>query len=199
MSSAFPPNPQFAKDWKEWANQMVEYIQDRGQVVPQAVLLQHQTDSDISKATTDGILMYDPVSQQPVYARNGAWEPMVTESAFSDPAIYGGADLDVMVLSLTWTPVPLLNEDIPPEAGVYQIIIGVTLTGTNNNAIAQFRWVWDGGSAVGDVIAVGNRAEVFVSTTSFVNRGVNLVLEATGVNATILSGDIAITHIGYAP
>jgi len=54
VSNQFPPNPQFAKDLQEWANQLVEFIQDRGQVIPQAVLLEHQTDSAIYKATTEG-------------------------------------------------------------------------------------------------------------------------------------------------
>ncbi len=201
--SRVPPSPYSASNWQDWANQMLEYIQDsspsQAAVSPRPVFLEHKIPSVPASAATDGIMMYDPVSGEPVYSVNGEWEKMVTETALSDPFIGGSADIDLLILSGTWTDVPISNSTIPdPVTGsVYQVSVEVVVTGTSGGATAQFRWIWDTGTDTGGVINIGNNADVYLSTTQFVPAGANLRLQATGVSSTITGGKISINHVGY--
>ena len=77
-----PPSPYSVSSWQDWANQMLEYIQDsspsQAAVAPRPVFLEHKIPSVPASAATDGILMYDPLSGEPVYSVNGEWKPMTS-------------------------------------------------------------------------------------------------------------------------
>lgn len=71
-----PPSPT-GVDLYTWATQIYQYLQDRASVMqenlPRPVLLLHQTADSLARATTAGVLMYDPVSKEPVYSSDGQW------------------------------------------------------------------------------------------------------------------------------
>jgi hypothetical protein len=83
---ALPPFPS-GGNWREWARQLVEYLQNRdlsqAETLPQPVFLQHQILPDMSRAFQDGILMYDPALQSPVYSHNGQWKTFDTTTSIS--------------------------------------------------------------------------------------------------------------------
>jgi hypothetical protein len=58
------PNPKTAPDWREWAEQMLRYLDAtdgrEGEVLPAPVLLQHQDATIIARAVTDGLMMFAP-------------------------------------------------------------------------------------------------------------------------------------------
>lgn len=71
-AGTLPPFP--GKDLNEWARKIYAYLNDQSQekmIKSGPVLLQHRTSGE--KATTDGIMMYDPQLGEPVYSKNGAW------------------------------------------------------------------------------------------------------------------------------
>ncbi len=80
MTNRLPPTP-YGSDWQTWALQLVEYLNDAGrdtEVIPKVVQLQHMTLPRMEKAVTEGILMYDPVSQAPVISINKVWVNIIT-------------------------------------------------------------------------------------------------------------------------
>lgn len=73
-----PPAPTGATNLQAWAQQVYTYLLDqqfgRKEIVASPVFLSHMTGQE--KATTDGILMYDPVDKQVVVSVDGAWKPI---------------------------------------------------------------------------------------------------------------------------
>lgn len=69
--------PTFYGNLSEWAQRLQEYLLDRdlsrGETLPQPILLEHQTTKELARATTDGVLMFDPVQQRPVYSYGKVW------------------------------------------------------------------------------------------------------------------------------
>jgi len=104
MSRTPPPFPQ--GDIKLWSRQLYDYLLSLSDIKqslePTSVLLSHRLISAQERAVTDGLLLYDPVYQTPVYSRNGAWYPLSTEPrlvfrqaatfATNGPAIVAGGD-----------------------------------------------------------------------------------------------------------
>ena len=112
-----PPYPQ--DDWKNWALQMVEFLQDRsprkGEVIPRVLSLQHQVGTELERAVGDGILMFDPVVGHPVVSIGGIWAPLgfvnvLFHEELPAPLLITEAEGVVDVITLT---VP----DLPP--GLY--------------------------------------------------------------------------------
>ena len=79
MTRRTAPSPQAASDWREWAYDMVEYIQSRGTLVPQTVQLEHQLPAEIARATHDGLVMWEPTDERPLVSVDGQWVKLVTE------------------------------------------------------------------------------------------------------------------------
>ena len=88
-----PPYP--GNNWRDWALRMVEFIgrpQPRStETLPEAILLAHRRDGD--RATTPGIMMYDPVLGMPVFSRDGTWHNTATAAT--------EAELRDMITALT--------------------------------------------------------------------------------------------------
>jgi len=116
MSVVLPPNPTQFRSIEDWANQMYEWQLANTTigttVEPAAVLLAHQTGDE--RAATDGILMYDPVTQEPLVASDGAWVPITTLPSYTAAQI----------------------ADIGHEANTRNKVAGRAVLDTTNNAIA---------------------------------------------------------------
>lgn len=71
MNKGTPPQP--IGNLHAWALQLVEWLasEEPQEVTANPVLLQHKAGGE--KAATDGLVMYDPTLQEPVYSKNGAW------------------------------------------------------------------------------------------------------------------------------
>lgn len=83
-----PPFPSEG-DWRDWANRLYEYLSDPGardeEILPKPLLLQHQTKAVLSRASVDGLVMFDPTLQQIVYSSEGAWIPINPEAPIPPP------------------------------------------------------------------------------------------------------------------
>lgn len=116
MSVVLPPNPAQFRSIEDWANQMYEWQLANttiGTVVePAAVLLAHQTGDE--RAAVNGILMYNPVTQEPMVASAGAWVPITTLPSYTATQI----------------------ADITHEANTKNKVAGRAVLDTTNNAIA---------------------------------------------------------------
>jgi hypothetical protein len=73
-----PPFPN--RDLNLWAKQLYEYLiaqsPVRGSVEPTPILLPHITDGQLPRAVTDGVLLYNPTTEQAVISIDNAWEPL---------------------------------------------------------------------------------------------------------------------------
>lgn len=80
MTSQLPPNPQRFPNLRGWAEQLYRFLEQSqpiaNRVEPQSVLLAHRTGGVSERASTDGLLLYDPVTRSVVVANNGIWEPV---------------------------------------------------------------------------------------------------------------------------
>lgn len=75
-----PAAPTAVSGLLRWAEQLIKYLSsesDRSRVDPRPVVLMHK--DDISKAVTDGTLMYDPMAQRVVVAIDGQWVPLALQ------------------------------------------------------------------------------------------------------------------------
>lgn len=83
MTVRLPPNPKYFPSLTEWANKLYEYFANQAEVQqpvnPQPVLLPHRVDSEMERATTAGILLYDPVNGFPVISKNDAFKAILLE------------------------------------------------------------------------------------------------------------------------
>lgn len=85
MSNNSPPYP--SGDLRVWAEQLYSWILN-DEVTPDTILLEHQTDGERPRATTAGMLMFDPSIAAPVYSESGAWRRFAGATAgpvFPDP------------------------------------------------------------------------------------------------------------------
>ena len=79
LKRSLPPFAPTSRNLLEWATRMHEFITDVGveaSVPPQSVLLRHQIPSQLSRATEDGIMEFDPSIEAPVISHGGLWNPM---------------------------------------------------------------------------------------------------------------------------
>lgn len=71
------PDPDSFKDIRAWAKELTNYFQQErvtGLLQKDPVLLPHQVANQISRATVDGIMMFDPSAQAPVVSIGGIWQ-----------------------------------------------------------------------------------------------------------------------------
>ena len=68
-----PPYP--GSDWRAWANELVNFLMQQNdsfaEKTPQTVQLEHMRGGE--KALTDGMIMYDPDSEEVVVSKGGVW------------------------------------------------------------------------------------------------------------------------------
>lgn len=79
MSRAQPPSPQQFRTIEEWATEFYEFYLSQTRIReendPLPVLLAHRTDGGLERATTNGIMLFDPIYDTMVVSENGKWEP----------------------------------------------------------------------------------------------------------------------------
>ena len=93
---------------------MHEFITDVGieaAVQPQSVLLRHQVPSQLSRATVNGIIEFDPVTKTPLISIDGVWQPiMIAPTIVYDvlpaPVVVLESDGLVDILTLTIVDLP---------------------------------------------------------------------------------------------
>lgn len=74
------PSPVTAPDWKTWALQLIETLENTPEVSqannPAPVLLNHFQDSITHRPDPAGILMFDPATSQVLVSANYTWTPL---------------------------------------------------------------------------------------------------------------------------
>lgn len=87
-----PPSP-IGVNLHVWANNLVEYLNDAlgdsSENLPNTVLLPHLMDAYRQSAAQDGILMYDPAIETPVFSKDKDWLGFVTTDANGDTTLPG--------------------------------------------------------------------------------------------------------------
>lgn len=85
MPQGLPPSPAQFRSIEEWAQQFYDYYlaetRNQQENDPLPVLLAHQTPSQLHRATTDGVLMYDPATGHPVVSKNGQWVKLALDTS----------------------------------------------------------------------------------------------------------------------
>jgi len=75
VSRAEFPDPSAYSTWQDWAGATRGVLEARGRdserVEPKVILLEHRT--QLSRATTDGILMFDKAIDQVIVSIDGQW------------------------------------------------------------------------------------------------------------------------------
>lgn len=69
------PPPQFNGNLQDWATRLVSYLirtQEQDETKLRAVNLRHRI-ADVDKAIQDGVLMFEPGFERPVFSQNGQW------------------------------------------------------------------------------------------------------------------------------
>ena len=193
MSRQLPPYP--SGDLRQWATQLVEYLQNRdgveSEVIPAPVALSHRIGQE--RALQDGVLMYNPELGRAELTVSGEWLPIA-----HDVAVAFTNQINGLVLTDPYQPLVFQSPLPPLPAGTYSVSIQLRVTGTGGAAFFQLR-ITEGGTPVAE--GVENSLEngevayvpipFIVSTTSG-----DLALEARGNNATIETGVVTITRIG---
>jgi len=85
------PDPDNFQDIRAWAKEVTQHFQRdsvTGMLQKDPLLLQHQVDSQLSRATVDGVLMLDPTNQAVVVSAGGVWKAIISGNI---AAIEGGA------------------------------------------------------------------------------------------------------------
>jgi hypothetical protein len=83
--SKYPPPPQSFSDWKAWAVALGNYLAKSSSINeptnPQPIQLAHRLNTaagnlGLERATTDGLLMYDPALGRVVVSVGGIWKSL---------------------------------------------------------------------------------------------------------------------------
>lgn len=78
-----PPSPAQFRSTEEWARQFYEFYISETRIQqdndPLPVQLPHRTDGIMERATTPGVLLYDPIQKTPVYSENNIWNPIAMD------------------------------------------------------------------------------------------------------------------------
>jgi len=123
MTGRLPPNPSAFRSLNEWASQLYEFFLAQSRVGertdPTPVLLAHQTGGE--RAAVNGILIYDPVTKEPLVASVGVWTPITALPSYTAAQI----------------------ADISHEVNTRNKVVGRAVLDTTNNAIA----IANGGAA----------------------------------------------------
>ena len=111
---SLPPFAPTSSTLLEWAVRMHEFLSDTGaeaEVLPQSVLLRHQTPNILSRAAVDGIVEFDPVTKTPIISIDGVWQPImiaptIVYEVLIAPLIVADTDglVDVITLSIADLP-----------------------------------------------------------------------------------------------
>ena len=85
-----PPNPAQYRSVAQWASQMYEFLSSQTEVGasvdPQPVLLPHMVNGVTARATTEGILLYNPTTSNVVVSINNEFVPIISENDVLSPA-----------------------------------------------------------------------------------------------------------------
>tara|TARA_R110000744_G_scaffold247917_1_gene364359 strand:+ start:118 stop:372 length:255 start_codon:yes stop_codon:yes gene_type:complete len=80
MPIRLPPNPKQSRSIEDWADKYYQYIMAETANAaindPRPILLAHKVDSARTSASTDGVLMYDPVVGNVTVSKGGVWLPL---------------------------------------------------------------------------------------------------------------------------
>lgn len=77
MTQGLPPNPSRFRSIDQWARQFYDYFVSDARVEeendPLPVLLPHRGSGIAERAATEGVVLYDPVTQEAIISKDGAW------------------------------------------------------------------------------------------------------------------------------
>jgi hypothetical protein len=83
--SKYPPPPSSYADWKQWATQLTLYLAKSSDIKeptnPQPIQLAHKlaataSNLGLERATTDGLMLYDPALGRVVISVGGVWKSL---------------------------------------------------------------------------------------------------------------------------
>ena len=82
-----PPDPGQFQSSSEWARACYEYLLALTRIEaendPLPVLLVHRVGSEILRATTPGVLLYDPTTSEPLVSDGGDWRPVTALASYT--------------------------------------------------------------------------------------------------------------------
>ena len=132
-----PPDPALFPDWRSFATALSAFYssqtKNRQGVQPAPVLLQHaDTSGTAARAQADGLMLFDPVREVPVFSRGGAW---VSDAESADFATEAGL---AAMAEIGYNPDRIINGDF----SVWQR--GVSFTAAFAFTADRWRNVWGG-------------------------------------------------------
>ena len=193
MSRQLPPYP--SGDLRQWATQLVEYLQNRdgveSEVIPAPVALSHRIGQE--RALQDGVLMYNPELGKAELTVNGEWLPIA-----HDTAVAFTSQINGLVLTDPYQPLVFQSPLPPLPSGTYSVSVQLRVTGTGGSSFFQAR-ITDGGTPAAESVENSlDPGKVVYVPISFIasTAGGDLALEARGDDATIETGVVTLTRIG---
>jgi uncharacterized membrane protein len=147
-----PIPPVFGNDWKPWAKQVRAFLQ-RG------LSSLSRKDSD-SRATEDGLLLWDPVNGYPVVSKGGVWRQIILEDGdaqlYIDTSVTAAAVNTAYPLTYTVGSANGISLGSPAsrivfdEGGVYLLSFSAQIASTSASTVVFYFWPRLNGTDVPD-------------------------------------------------
>jgi hypothetical protein len=196
MNRSLPPYP--TGDLREWATQLVDYLQSRERVeeenIARPVALSHKLDAQISRALQDGVVMFDPQLGKLVYSQGGQWVPVA-----NDLPVFDYAAVQPQSVTADYVPISVSPPIGLIPIGVYQVSIVLKVLGTGGNAFFQLA-VFEGGNIMieGEETSVSNGELAYIPVDFFIDRDFDtpVSLQIRGNAVDVQSGTLSIVRIG---
>ena len=172
MSNELPPP--VGGDLRAWAEQLVDYLSRQGSLP----YINAQ-----SKATVDGILGWDPATNEVKVSSSGSF------NTFGGGG--GGPEVNDLTVSVTWADIPDANV---PVSAVTQHQAALSITESQISDLQDYLPVNPSEIAIGATSTGGRR--LFVEGDTNANSYANIVNSTSG-NATLGFGDSASDTVGF--
>lgn len=151
------PSPTDFQSLLDWARAMYAYMSTDvpvdGRVYPQAVLLPHQQVNTLSRATQDGLLMYDPSEAKPVISLSNVWVNLAVEGSsntFTDLTVTGSITLSGNIVNSVSDDLLGISGDTTISTGANALWYGAghaTEAGDTFFRVGTASWLWRDHSA----------------------------------------------------
>lgn len=161
-TSRYPPQPEYFKDWRKWAERFVAWTQGtafnstqiKTPTEPRPILLAHQLSSGnigLERALTAGVLMYAPDDGIPVYSDGSQWVklqsdlPVISQLQAGQASITGGSGTVTFPTAYAAAPIVVASIQLsatPLEDEAYTVLVRDV---TTTDFVAETRKVTRGG------------------------------------------------------
>ena len=194
-----PPYP-MTGDWKAWAIQLVEFLSVQGRseefMAPRAVPLMHQLPNEVYRAVDAGVLMFDPLTGQPVVSVGGVWVQLSLSNTFlgltDSPSVYTGDAGNLVAVNSAENAVEFIrNGESHDATGVSSWrIIGTTLecwgiAAATNPISVTFGKVFANATYAYNVSVSSSANAISLGTTNRTTTGMDINRWDSSTNANV--------------